>query len=276
MAAVLQPASRESLAALTERLDSWTDSASARDLTTTADELFAVARFLDSERSVRRLLADASSPEDARADLVRRLFGSQLSQPTVDLVSELARKRWSTARDIVTGAEGLARRTAIAIADRNGSLDEVEDQLFRFGRVVAREPQLASLLGDAARPVEGRVQLLDSVLGEKVYPVTATLLREAVRLPRSRHLDVVAEELAELAAARRDRSVAKVRTPVELSSEQETTLAETLGRMYGRTISLQVELDRSLLGGLVVQVGGEVIDGSVAGRLAAARRSLPS
>ncbi|MCO7193093.1 F0F1 ATP synthase subunit delta [Pseudonocardia sp. McavD-2-B] len=276
MAAVLQPASRESLAALTERLDSWTDSASARDLTTTADELFAVARFLDSERSVRRLLADASSPEDARADLVRRLFGSQLSQPTVDLVSELAGKRWSTPRDIVTGAEGLARRTAIAIADRNGSLDEVEDQLFRFGRIVAREPQLASLLGDAARPVEGRVQLLDSVLGEKVYPVTATLLREAVRLPRSRHLDVVAEELAELAAARRDRSVAKVRTPVELSSEQETTLAETLGRMYGRTISLQVELDRSLLGGLVVQVGGEVIDGSVAGRLAAARRSLPS
>ncbi|WFG44804.1 F0F1 ATP synthase subunit delta [Pseudonocardia alni] len=276
MAAVLQPASRESLAALTERLDSWTDSASARDLTTTADELFAVARFLDSERSVRRLLADASSPEDARADLVRRLFGSQLSQPTVDLVSELARKRWSTARDIVTGAEGLARRTAIAIADRNGSLDEVEDQLFRFGRIVAREPQLASLLGDAARPVEGRVQLLDSVLGEKVYPVTATLLREAVRLPRSRHLDVVAEELAELAAARRDRSVAKVRTPVELSSEQETKLAETLGRIYGRTISLQVELDRSLLGGLVVQVGGEVIDGSVAGRLAAARRSLPS
>ncbi|KAA1022348.1 F0F1 ATP synthase subunit delta [Pseudonocardia sp. EV170527-09] len=276
MAAVLQPASRESLAALTERLDSWTDSASARDLTTTADELFAVARFLDSERSVRRLLADASSPEDARVDLVRRLFGSQLSQSTVDLVSELVRKRWSTARDIVTGAEGLARRAAIAIADRNGSLDEVEDQLFRFGRIVAREPQLASLLGDTARPVEGRVQLLDSVLGDKVYPVTATLLREAIRLPRSRHLDVVAEELAELAAARRDRSVAKVRTPVELSSEQETKLAETLGRMYGRTISLQVELDRSLLGGLVVQVGGEVIDGSVAGRLAAARRSLPS
>lgn len=276
MAAVLQPASRESLAALTERLDSWTDSASARDLTTTADELFAVARFLDSERSVRRLLADASSPEDARVDLVRRLFGSQLSQPTAELVSELVRKRWSTARDIVTGAEGLARRAAIAIADRNGSLDEVEDQLFRFGRIVAREPQLASLLGDTARPVEGRVQLLDSVLGDKVYPVTATLLREAVRLPRSRHLDVVAEELAELAAARRDRSVAKVRTPVELSSEQETKLAETLGRMYGRTISLQVELDRSLLGGLVVQVGGEVIDGSVAARLAAARRSLPS
>lgn len=276
MTVVLQPASRESLSALNEQLDAYADGASARDLTTTADELFAVAGFLDAERGVRRLIADSASPEDARADLVRRLFGSKLSASTVELVSALARKRWSKTRDVVSAAEAIARRTAIAVADKNGSLDEVEDQLFRFGRVVAREPELATLLGDTARPVEGRVQLLDSVLGDKVYPVTAGLLREAVRLPRGRHLDVVAEELAELAAARRDRSVAKVRTPVALTPDQESRLADTLGRIYGRTISLQVELDQNLLGGLVVQVGGEVIDGSVAGRLAAARRSLPS
>ncbi|MEV1291472.1 F0F1 ATP synthase subunit delta [Pseudonocardia sp. NPDC049635] len=276
MTTVLQPATREALAALTERLDAYADGASARDLTTVADELFAVARFLDGERSIQRLLADSSSPEEGRADLVRRLFGQQLSQATLDLVTELARKRWSKARDVVTAAEALARQTAVAIAEKNGSLDEVEDQLFRFGRILGREPELAALLSDTATPVEGRVRLLDSVLGDRVYPVTAMLLREAVRLPRGRHLDVVAEELAELAAARRDRSVAKVRTPVALTPDQESKLADTLGRIYGRTISLQVELDRNLLGGLVVQVGGEVIDGSVAGRLAAARRSLPS
>ncbi|MBP2366120.1 F0F1 ATP synthase subunit delta [Pseudonocardia parietis] len=276
MAKVLQPASRDALAALTERLDAHVDGASARDLTTTTDELFAVARFLDGERGIQRLLADASSPEEGRADLVRRLFGQQLSASTVDLVVELARKRWSKTRDVVTGAEVLARQAAVAVAEKTGSLDEVEDQLFRFGRILAREPELNSTLADTATPVEGRVQLLDGILGDRVYPVTATLLRESVRLPRGRHLDVVAEELAELAAARRDRSVAKVRTPVALTPDQESKLAESLGRMYGRKISLQVELDRNLLGGLVVQVGGEVIDGSVAGRLAAARRSLPS
>lgn len=276
MAKVLQPASRDALAALTERLDTHVDGASARDLTTTTDELFAVARFLDGERGIQRLLADASSPEEGRADLVRRLFGQQLSAPTVDLVVELARKRWSKTRDVVTGAEVLARQSAVAVAEKTGSLDEVEDQLFRFGRILAREPELNSTLADTATPVEGRVRLLDGILGDRVYPVTATLLRESVRLPRGRHLDVVAEELAELAAARRDRSVAKVRTPVALTPDQESKLAESLGRMYGRKISLQVELDRNLLGGLVVQVGGEVIDGSVAGRLAAARRSLPS
>lgn len=276
MAQVLQPASRDALAALTERLDAYVDGASARDLTATADELFAVARFLDGERAIQRLLADSASPEEVRADLVRRLFGGQLSQSTVDLVIELVRSRWSKNRDLVTATEVLARQAAIAIADKNGSLDEVEDQLFRFGRILGREPELNTLLADTARPVQGRVQLLDSVLGDRVYPVTATLLREAVRLPRGRHLEVVAEELSELAAARRDRSVAKVRTPVALTPDQESKLAESLGRIYGRTISLQVELDPDLLGGLVVQVGGEVIDGSVAGRLAAARRSLPS
>lgn len=276
MAKALQPASRDALAALTERLDAYADGASARDLTASADELFAVARFLDGERAIQRLLADPAAPEDARAELVGRLFGGQLSQPTLDLVTELARQRWSKTRDVVTAAESLARQATVAVAEKTGSLDEVEDQLFRFGRLLGREPQLTGLLADTATPVEGRVQLLDSVLGDRVYPVTASLLREAVRLPRGRHLDVVAEELAELAAARRDRSVAKVRTPVDLSPEQETKLEDTLGRIYGRKISLQVELDRSLLGGMVVQVGGEVIDGSVAGRLAAARRSLPS
>ncbi|MFP5070703.1 F0F1 ATP synthase subunit delta [Pseudonocardia nantongensis] len=276
MARVLQPATREALAALTERLDAYVDGASARELTATADELFAVARFLAGERPVQRLLADGASPAESRVELVRSLLGRQLSEPTLDLVSELVRKRWSASGDVVTAAETLGRQATVAVAERNGSLDEVEDQLFRFGRILASEPELTGLLADTTRPGDGRVELLDQVLGDRVYPVTASLLRQTVRMPRGRHLDVVAEELAELAAARRDRSVAKVRTPVELTSQQESTLADTLGRIYGRPISLQVELDRDLLGGLVVQVGGEVIDGSVAGRLAAARRSLPS
>lgn len=276
MAQVLQPASRDALAALTGQLNAYVADASTRELTATADELFAATRFLDGERAVQRLLADSSSPEEGRAELVRRLFGGQLSQPAVGLLAELARKRWSKSRDVVTAAESLARQATLAVAERNGSLDDVEDQLFRFGRLLGREPELAGLLSDTAKPVEGRVGLLDDVLGNRAYPATATLLREAVRLPRGRHLDQVSEELAELAAARRDRSVAKVRTPVALTPAQESTLADTLGRIYGHTISLQVELDPDLLGGLVVQVGGEVIDGSVAGRLAAARRSLPS
>jgi F-type H+-transporting ATPase subunit delta len=92
---------------------------------------------------------------------------------------------------------------------------------------------------------------------------------------RGRSLDLAAEELAELAAARRDRYVAHVGTPVALTPAQEQRLTESLSRLYNRQMSLQIELDPSLLGGLVVRVGGEVIDGSVSSRLRTAERSLP-
>jgi F-type H+-transporting ATPase subunit delta len=276
MAEVLQAASRESMASALARLDAYADSAQAADLQRLGDELFAVMRLLVEQRSLRRLLADPSSPAAARGGLVDRLFGQQLAAPTLDVAKGLVAARWSRPGDLVTAFESLARQALLAVAEKEGSLDNVEDELFRFGRLVNREPQLGSLLAATGTPPDGRVALLDRLLDGKVSPVTTALLRQSVRLPRDRHLDVVCEELADLAAGRRDRSVARVTTPVALSSEQEQKLTDSLTRLYGRKISLQVELDPRLLGGLVVQVGGEVIDGSVASKLAAARRSLPS
>jgi F-type H+-transporting ATPase subunit delta len=275
MAEVLQAASRESMASATSRLDAYADSATAADLRRLGDELFSVTRLLDGERSLRRLLADPSSPEEARAGLVERLFGQQLAAATLDVAKGIVAARWSRPGDLVSAFEAVARQALLAVAEKEGSLDDVEDELFRFGRVLDREPELSTLLTDAARPADGRVALLDQLVGNKVSPVAAALLQQSVRLPRARHLDVVSEELAELAAARRDRSVARVTTPVALSPEQEQKLTDSLARLYGRPMSLQIELDPGLLGGLVVQVGGEVIDGSVASKLAAARRSLP-
>ena len=191
-------------------------------------------------------------------------------------MSDLVTSRWSRPTDLVEAVETLARAAAFGVAEKDGSLDRVEDELFRFGRIIDREPELARLLSDESTPAEKRIGLLRDVLGEKVAPVTAMLLEQAVRTPRSRNLDVAAEQLSELAAARRDRYVAHVRTPVRLTAEQEQRLTDSLSRLYGRPISVQAELDPDLLGGLVVRVGGELIDGSVAGRLAAARRSLPS
>jgi F-type H+-transporting ATPase subunit delta len=193
----------------------------------------------------------------------------------LDVAKGIVAARWSRPGDLVSAFEAVARQALLAVAEKEGSLDDVEDELFRFGRVLDREPELSTLLTDAARPADGRVALLDQLVGNKVSPVAAALLQQSVRLPRARHLDVVSEELAELAAARRDRSVARVTTPVALSPEQEQKLTDSLARLYGRPMSLQIELDPGLLGGLVVQVGGEVIDGSVASKLAAARRSLP-
>lgn len=274
-AGALQSASRESLAEATRRLDAHVDGSSAADLATLGGDLFAVLRLVVGEPPLRRHLADASVPAAARTHLADQLLSGKIGRTALDVVSDVVSARWSRSADLEDALEALARRATLGVAEKDGTLDEIEDQLFRFGRILDREPQLAQLLGDRSQPVDGRVGLLKEVLGSKVSPVTATLLEQAVRVPQGRALDRSAEQLAELAAARRDRSVAHVRTAVRLSPAQEQQLADSLSRVYGRSISLQVELDESIIGGLVVKVGDELIDGSVAGRLAAARRNLP-
>jgi F-type H+-transporting ATPase subunit delta len=275
MALVLQAASRESLADLNGRLDVFVDQVGPRELDTLGDELFAVVRLLAEQTALRRHLADPAVAESARTDLVERLLGGQLQRPTLEAVAAAVAARWSRPMDLVDALETLARNATLGAAEKAGQLDDVEDELFRFGRILDREPELAGLLADTGTPVDGRVALLDQLLDRKVTTVTTELLRQAVRQPRGRHLDRVAEELAELAAARRQRSIARVATPVRLTAEQEDHLRATLTRLYGRPMSLQIELDEALLGGLIVRVAGEVIDGSVAGRLEAARRNLP-
>jgi F-type H+-transporting ATPase subunit delta len=275
MALVLPAASRESLADLNARLDIFVDQVDAGDLERLGDELFAVTRLVAGQTALRRHLADSAAPQSARTDLLERLLGGQVQRPTQEAVAAAVSARWSRSIDLVDGLETMARNAVLGAAEKAGTLDEVEDELFRFGRILDREPELAGLLADTRTPADGRVALLDRLLDGKVSAPTAALLRQTVRLPRGRHLDTVAEELAELAAARRERSIARVTTPIGLTPEQEDRLRDTLGRLYGRPMSLQVELDETLLGGLVVRVAGEVIDGSVAGRLESARRQVP-
>ncbi len=276
MASVLQSASREALSEAQSRLDAHIDATGPAELKRLAEDLFAVLGLLDRERALRRALGDPATPPEARSGLADRLLDGKIGRPALDLVSDLVKSRWSRAADLTEAVETLARAAAFGVAEKDGSLDRAEDELFRFGRITDREPELGRLLSDGSTPADKRVGLLREVLGERVAPITEMLLEQAVRIPRSRNLDVAAEELSELAAARRDRYVAHVRTPVRLTAEQEQRLTDSLTRIYGRPISVQAELDPDLLGGLVVRVGGELIDGSVAGRLASARRSLPS
>ena len=268
-------ASRESLAGATERLDEVVAGADADQLRALGDELFAVLGLLVRERTLRRHLTDPATPAEARDRLAHGLFDGKVSQPAVDTVAGLARSRWSTSVDLLDAAETLARRAVLVQAERDGVLEDVEDELFRFGRILAAQPKLVELLGDETAPTDRRIELLDGLVAAKVTPVTRQLLDDTVRVPRGRSLEFVLGELAELAAAMRNRSVARVIAAAPLTDEQERRLAQTLSTIFGRSVSVQVELDPELLGGLVIRVGDEVIDGSVAARLARARQQLP-
>ena len=207
---------------------------------------------------------------------MRGLFGGKVSDPAVTVVAGLVTARWSAQSDLLEALETLARRVVFTVAEREGVLEDVEDELFRFGRILAAQPRLAQLLSDQATP--GRrprraAGHADRRQGHRRDQ--GSCCEQTVREPRARSLELVVGKLAELAAATRGRSVAQVTAAAPLTDEQESRLVQTLSRIFGRAVSVQVELDPDLLGGLVIRVGDEVIDGSVAARLAKARQQLP-
>jgi len=168
----------------------------------------------------------------------------------------------------------LGRDAIFSAAEQEGVLDEVEDELFRFGRIVDREPALAAALAHRTHDPPARQALLDSLIEAKVHAQTKLLLDQTVTHPRGRSFDRTIDALSDEAAVRRNRSVANVRTSVPLTPDQEDRLAAALRRIYGRAVVLQVEVDRELLGGMVIAIGDDVIDGSVVSRLDEAARGL--
>ncbi|SFE68962.1 F0F1 ATP synthase subunit delta [Blastococcus tunisiensis] len=248
--------------------------ATGPELLALADELFAVGRLLNGQLSLRRALSDpAGRPED-RAGLAQRLFGSKISATALDLVETVARQRWSQPIDLVDAFSALATEASLDAADARGELDTVEDELFRFGRIVSGDRELGRILSDRKAPAEGKSALLDRLLSGRVSPVTEQLLRNVLTGPHVGTAENAVERLSEVASRRRGQSVARVTTAVPLTDAQEQRLADVLRRIYGRTVNLQVTVDPGVLGGLIVQVGDEVIDGSIAHRLEAAERRL--
>jgi F-type H+-transporting ATPase subunit delta len=248
--------------------------ATGPELLALADELFAVARLLDGQLSLRRALSDPAGKPDDRAALAQRLFASKVSGTALDLIETVARLRWSHPIDLVDAFMALGTEASLDAADARGELDGVEDELFRFGRIIGGDRELGRILSDRKASVEGKRALLDRLLSGRVSPVTEQLLRNVLTGPHVGTAENAIERLSDVASRRRGQSVARVTSAVALTAEQEQRLSDVLRRIYGRTVGLQITVDPSVLGGLIVQVGDEVIDGSIAHRLEAAERRL--
>ncbi|WEP00204.1 F0F1 ATP synthase subunit delta [Streptomyces sp. FXJ1.172] len=268
-------ASREALAAARERLDALTDSTSV-DAASLADELAAVTALLDREAGLRRVLTDPAQQAEAKAELVQRLIGGQVSGPTADLVSGMARARWSQPRDLVDALEQLADIADLTAAEKRSTLDEVEDELFRFGRIVSSSTELRAALTDRTAGGQAKTELLHRLLGGRAKPATERLVARLVTVPRGRSLEAGLESLSKLAAERRDRMVAVVTSAVPLSDGQKQRLGAALAKLYGRRMHLNLDVDPEVVGGIRVQVGDEVINGSLADRLEDAARRMAS
>ena len=236
-----------------------------------ASELFSVVDALDGSPTLRRVGTDPSTPEAARDAFVRGLLAGKVSDQCVALVADATRRRWSSGSTFAAALERQAVRAELLLADRAGQLDETEDELFRFARLVESDATLRNALSERSIDRAFRESLVSDLLEGKATPATVALAKRAVGA-RNRTYGHTLESYINLAAAQKDRVIATVRVARPLTDEQLQRLRAGLSRQVGRNVGLQVIIEPDLLGGVRVELGTEVIEGTVSGRLAEARK----
>jgi F-type H+-transporting ATPase subunit delta len=264
--------SRPALAQHAERL--LQEAAAAGTLDAVAGELAAFARLTAANPRLRRPLVDTTLPVESRRGLVTDLGRGQLQPATVELLATMGDRQRIATRVVPELLAELAAQAEFAAADAAGDLDRVEDDLFRFSALIERTPELRSALTDPVLPLERKRALVDDLIGGKANPRAVRLIQLELDLQEGRELDRRCRELAEMAAERRNRVVADVRTAVPLDAERQARLAEALTQVIGRPVELRCTVDPAIMGSVVVRVGDEVFDGSVRRRIEQARERL--
>lgn len=248
--------------------------AASADLGALAEELFAVADLFDREHGLRRNLSDPARPAEQKAETIRALLSGRISETALEVAVAAVRARWSRAGDLPDTLERVGVMAAAAEAESAGRIDDVEDELFRFGRILAANPELRRALSDPAVPSERKRDLLATLLGGKVAPATLRLVTQLVTHPRGRSLETALDEYGWVVAQIRERLVGVVRSAVPLGEQHKQRLAAWLRATYGREVHLNVEVDPQVLGGFSVKIGDDYIDATIAGRIEEVRRRL--
>lgn len=267
----MRASSQAALAAATERWEASLRDAGERGREL-GSQLFEVADTLASSGSLRRALTDPARSGDDKARLVGALFDGKVDPLVVDLLGGMVRSRWSEEEDLGAAVDELGIISVLAAAQSRDALLEVEEELFRVERLLASSRELRSKLAERDIDPQRRADLLDSILADRSQEETRQLVRRVIQAPRAGSLSAALHYLGELAAARRDRLVANVTAASPLTQEQEARLARILERTYGRAVQVNVGVDPAVLGGMRIQVGAEVIDGTMLSRIQEARR----
>lgn len=271
----MRASSRDAARTVAREFDSAASDLDGSALTTAASELTEVITFLTKNPVLRKKLTEDEDNPAGKQQLVSTLFGGKVAPIVVDVVASAAKQRWSSSADFVTGLRRQNALIVLTAAEREGVIEQVEDELFRVSRLLEANPQLASLLSDFTHPADKRNALLEKLIGGQVNEHTWYLLSHTITLLHGQPAELAVDHLAKLAAARRGESVAHVVSAAPLSDEQTQRLSSVLGNIYGRTISVQTEVRPEILGGLRIGVGDEIIDADIATRLAKATETLP-
>ena len=161
---------------------------------------------------------------------------------------------------------------AVASAESNGA--QVEDEIYRFSQVLQSSEELKSALSDASIPSARRQQIVEDLLDGQATQTTVALVSMIVAAGMGSDIKAIADRVVGLGAESRDKAVAEVYSVVDLSSDQQQRLAAALKSATGKDVEMKIIIDESVMGGLLVQIEDEVIDGTVRTRLKQLREAF--
>jgi len=161
-----------------------------------------------------------------------------------------------------------------SVASAEDDLSVVEDELFRFAQALRSDDDLGFTLADRDVPMARRLQVVEDLLGGRASAVTTALVSMVVGAGRAAELPAIVDVMLERSAASRNKAVATVRSAVDLTADQRERLAAAINTRTGREVEVRVVIDPSVLGGVVTEIGDDIIDGSVRRRLNQLRESF--
>ncbi|MCH9815843.1 MAG: F0F1 ATP synthase subunit delta [Actinomycetia bacterium] len=263
--------SRVSLAALGEDLKA---KFGDPGLAAAGGELLEVADLLTREKPLRSSLSDGGQPKQERKGIVSQLLSGKVSPLTVEICETIVGLRWSSEADLVDAVEYAGAEALFGAAEGAGELDRVEDELFRFNQILAGNGDLQLALSSPGLPAATKDGILSDLLDDKVAKPTLVLLSYISGHLRGRRIEQTVGHFTELAAERRGKLLAVVRSARPLTQDQTDRLARALAGKYDRDIAINAEVDAALVGGVTIEIGDDVIDGSIASRLDQVRRRV--
>lgn len=242
-----------------------------------AGELFALVDVLDHNGTLRRAVTDSSRDAAARQGIVNSVFDGKISSQAMAVLTNAVAQRWSDDTDLANALERAAVLAVTASAQSRGgvdALDEVLNELLTFVRTVDSNAQAQEALSDHQASKEAKKKLAVALGGPATTAEGVLLLERIGSNPRGLHAARAADEFAEIIVKRQNRYIARVTSAINLSQAQLERLGRALNAVYGRELKLDVSVDPAVLGGLRVQVGDEVIDGTVETRMSDLSRSI--
>ncbi|GAB2461844.1 F-type H+-transporting ATPase subunit delta [Conyzicola lurida] len=235
----------------------------------TGEQLLAAGRVLGTSFQLRAALADPSGDRDAKLSIVNAVFAS-IDASARELLGVIATNVWSSEDDLLAGVEEIG----IRVLAQSAPSSDIEAELFAFGAVVQSDSQLELAVGSKLGSDESKAALIERLLGAKASKQSVAIVSHLVQQPRGRRIGELLRFATSVVADEAGLAVATVTTASAISAEQLTRLTAALSANYGRGLRINHVIDPSLVGGVRVQLGDEVIDGSVASRLNELRLQL--